>query len=175
MTSIRWPEGFFIEQLEKRHKRSAFHSGVDIVDAWLKKRARQAQNKRLSVTRVLVETPSIIAGYYTLAMGQVNFDELPREISRKLPDTLLPIITLAWLGVDEQYQGRGLGKRLLAQALSDCHATGQRMPFVAVLLDCATPKAKAFYQRYDFEELPGHPMKLILPWKLLDDMMKSRI
>ena len=61
---------------------------------------------------------------YTLAMGQVNFDELPREMARKLPGTLLPIITLAWLGVDEQYQGRGLGKRLLAQALSDCHATG---------------------------------------------------
>jgi hypothetical protein len=46
------------------------------------------------------------------------------------------------------------------------------MPFVAVLLDCATQNAKAFYQRYDFEELPGHPMALMLPWKLLDAMMR---
>ncbi len=174
MTSVRWPEGFSIERLEKCHKRTAFHSGVDVVDEWLKKRARQAQNKRMSVTRVLLEEPGVIAGFYTLAMGQVNFDELPREMARKLPGTLLPIVTLAWLGVDEQYQGRGFGKRLLAQALSDCHATGRLMPFVAVLLDCATPRARTFYQRYDFEELPGHPMTLILPWKLLDGMMKSR-
>lgn len=171
MTLVRWPEGFFIEQLDKHHKRSEFRSGVTDVDDWLKKRARQAQDKRLSVTRVLVEAPGTIAGYYSLAMGQVSFDELPHSMARKLPSTLLPIITLAWLGLAMPYQGRGLGKRLLAQALSDCHSTGQMMPFVAVLLDCATEHAKAFYQRFDFQELPGHPMTLMLPWKLLDAMM----
>lgn len=171
MTAVCWPDGFFIEQLEKRHKRSKFFSGVDSVDNWLKKRARQAQDKRLSVTRVLLHAPSTIAGFYTLAMGQVSFDELPHEMARKLPGTLLPIVTLAWLGLAESYQERGLGKRLLAQALSDCHRTGQLMPFVAVLLDCATKEAKSFYQHYDFQELPGHPMTLMLPWMLLDAMI----
>jgi ribosomal protein S18 acetylase RimI-like enzyme len=168
---IRWPDGFSIEQLEKRHKRADFHSGVDVVDGWLKKRARQAQKKRLSTTRVLLKEPDTIAGYYTLAMGQVNFDKLPHEMARKLPGTLLPIVTLAWLGVDKHYQGQWFGERLLSKALADCHHTGQFMPFVAVLLDCVTVNAKTFYQRYDFEELPGHPMVLILPWKLLDRMM----
>jgi GNAT superfamily N-acetyltransferase len=73
--------------------------------------------------------------------------------------------------VDKRYQGQGFGERLLAQALSDCRHTGQMMPFVAVLLDCVSLSAKTFYKRYDFEELPGHPMKLMLPWKLLDRMM----
>jgi GNAT superfamily N-acetyltransferase len=144
---------------------------VDLVDEWLKKRARQVQEKQLSVTRVLLREPNIIAGYYTLAMGQVNFDELPYEMVRKLPRTLLPTITLAWLGVDKHYQGKGFGERILAQALADCYHTGQIMPFVAVLLACATLSARTFYQRYDFEELPGHPMKLMLPWKLLNRMM----
>lgn len=115
-----------------------------------------------------------IVGYYTLAMGQVNFDELPHEMFRKLPGTLLPIVTLAWLGVDKNYQGKGFGERLLAQALADCRHTGQLMPFIAVLLDCATVRARSFYQKYDFQELPGHPMKLTLPWKLLDSMMDSQ-
>ncbi len=173
MKPIQWPNGFFIEQLQKNHNRTAFHSGVDMVDEWLKKRAHQAQKKRLSITRVLLKEPDTIAGYYTLAMGQVNFDELPREMVRKLPGTLLPIVTLAWLGLDKRFQSQGLGKRLLAQALADCHHTGQMMPFVAVLLDCATVYAKTFYQRYDFEELPGHPMTLMLSWKLLDRMMSG--
>lgn len=172
MKSVPWPDGFSIEQLNARHRRSAFISGVDTVDDWLKKRARQAQDKRLSITRVLVHSPDTIAGFYTLAMGHVSFDELPFETARKLPATLLPIITLAWLGLATLYQGKGLGKRLLAQALLDCHRTGQVMPYVAVLLDCATKDVKSFYQRYDFQELPGHPMTLMLPWKLLDSMMR---
>lgn len=172
MTSVLWPDGFCIEQLDARHRRSTFSCGVGAVDDWLKKNARQAQEKRLSVTRVLVHSKDEIAGFYTLAMGQVSFDELPLEMARKLPTTLLPIITLAWLGLAEPFQGKGLGKLLLAQALLDCHRTGQVMPYVAVLLDCATKDAKSFYQRYDFKELPGHPMTLMLPWKLLDSMMR---
>ncbi|MCP4675515.1 MAG: GNAT family N-acetyltransferase [Deltaproteobacteria bacterium] len=175
MTSVRLPEKFYFAALEKSHDRSAFTSGDDGVDRWLKKRARQARKKRLSITRVLLEEPNTIAGYYTLAMGQVNFDDLPHAYARKLPSTLLPIITLAWLGVDERYHGKGLGGRILAQALADCHTTGQAMPFVAVLLDCANPGAKSFYQHYDFEELPGHPMTLMLPWSLLDAMMRRGV
>jgi GNAT superfamily N-acetyltransferase len=171
---VRWPDGFCIEQLNKRHKRAAFCSGVDMVDAWLKERARQAQEKQLSVTRVLLKEPGTIAGFYTLAMGQVNFDELPHEMVRKLPRTLLPVVTLAWLAVDKHYQKRGFGERLLAQALADCYQTGQMMPFMAVLLDCANLNAKTFYQHYDFEELPGHPMKLMLPWKRLKRMMEKQ-
>lgn len=173
MNPIQWPDGFCIEQLEKQHNRSAFNSGVDVVDQWLKKHARQAQNKRMLITRVLLKKPDIVAGYYTLAMGQVNFDELPREMVGRLPGTLLPIVTLAWLGLDKWFQGQGLGERLLAQALTDCYHTGQMMPFVAVMLDCATASAKAFYQHYNFEELPGHPMTLMLSWTLLETMMND--
>ncbi len=160
-------------RLHKRlHKRSDFFSGVDAVDQWLKTGARQSQEKRLSVTRVLVKTPDCIAGFYTLAMGEVSFDELPHEMARRLSATLLPIVTLAWLGLAKPYQGQGLGGRLPAQALSDCHSTGLMMPYVAVCLDCASRNAKTFYQLYDFQELPGHPMTLMLPWNLLEAMMK---
>ncbi len=165
---VVFPEGFSIAQLQKSHNRSAFNSGEHEVDEWLKSHARQAQSKHLSVTRVLLDTSDKIAGYYTLAMGQVHFDELPHELSRKMPSTMMPIITLAWLGIDKAYQKQGLGEKLLAQALKDCHDTGLRIPFIAVILDCLNKTAKSFYQKYDFSELPGHPMKLMLPWNLLD-------
>jgi GNAT superfamily N-acetyltransferase len=171
LNEIRWPTGFAIEQLDRRHRRSSFDSGVSQVDQWLEQKARQSQTKRLSVTRHLVGQDRTVAGFYTLALGQLSFDELPHEVARKLPSTLVPILTLAWLGLDRRYQGRGLGGRLLAQALSDCHRTGQIMPFMAVLIDCVDAEAKSFYEHYGFRELPGYPMKLMLPWKLLDAMM----
>jgi ribosomal protein S18 acetylase RimI-like enzyme len=173
MRQISWPDNFYIEQLNKNHEKKSFQSGIASVDEWLKKNSLQSQKKRLSITRVLIEGKKNIAGYYTLAIGQVNFDLLPLEITKKLPAALLPVITLAWLGLDQKFKNKGLGKRLLAQALADCYNTGQIIPFVAVLLDCATIEAKSFYQHFDFEELPGHKMKLMLPWKLLNQMMNE--
>ncbi len=169
---IIFPPGFTVEQLTKSHPRNKFSSGEGAVDDWLKHKARQAQDKRLSVTRVLLSDTSKFVGYYTLAMGQISFDELPPNQLKKLPHTLLPAITLAWLGIDNEYQGQGLGERLLAQALADCHTTGQLLPYIAVILDCINNSAKEFYLRYDFQEVPGYPLKLFLPWQTLTKMMQ---
>lgn len=64
-------------------------------------------------------------------------------------------------------------RNLLAQALRDCHDAGQTFAFVAVLLDCIDDKAKAFYQRFDFAELPGHPYRLFLTAAQLEAMMSG--
>ncbi len=103
-----------------------------------------------------------IAGYYTLATGQVDFSDLPAEVARQLPRRLLPVAVLAWLGVSSAQQGQGLGGLLLAQALRDCWEAGKTFAFIAVVLDCASDAAKAFYQQWGFHELPGHPYRLFV-------------
>jgi len=127
----------------------------------------------LSVTKVLLDEADAIAGYYSLASGQVDFGDLPAEMTKRLPRRMLPIAVLAWLGVSSDHQGRGLGRMLLAQALRDCHEAGQTFPFVAVILDCISDAAKAFYQQWDFAELPGHPYRLFLAAKNLAAMVAN--
>jgi len=41
-----------------------------------------------------------------------------------------------------------------------------------VILDCVDDAAKAFYQRHDFRELPGHPYRLFLSAQQLEAMME---
>lgn len=171
MTGVRFPEGFRLERLHRDHPRKQFRSGEERVDDWLATRALQNQDKRLSVTKVLLDEPGAIAGYYTLAMGEVDFGDLPAEIVKRLPRRLLPVAVLAWLGVRAENQGQGFGRLLLAQALRDFHEAGKTFAFVAVLLDCINEAARAFYKHYDFEELPGHPYRLFLSAKCLDAMM----
>jgi GNAT superfamily N-acetyltransferase len=125
------------------------------------------------VTRVLVDEQDGIAGFYTLATGQVDFGDLPPELVKKLPRRALPVAVLAWLGVDQRHHRKGLGTRLLAQALADCHAAGQTFAFVAIVLDCVDDAAKAFYQRWDFREMPGRPMRLFLPFSSLSKLMSA--
>jgi GNAT superfamily N-acetyltransferase len=163
-----------LERLAKRQRRKAFSSGQSRVDDWLAHRALQHQNKHLSATKVLLDSGGDIAGYYTLATGQVAFDELPADVAKKLPHRMLPVAVLTWLGaaVGRQGQGQGLGSRLLAQALADCHAAGQSFPFIAVILDCVDKQSKRFYQQFDFAEMPGHPWRMFLSAAKLNAMMQ---
>ena len=107
------------------------------------------------------------------ATGQVDFGELPAHLTKRLSRRVLPVAVLAWLGVDRGHQGRGLGCLLLAQALRDCWDAGKTFAFVAVILDCLTDAAKAFYRHWDFEELPGRPCRLFLSAKRLAAMMEE--
>ncbi|MGL4462191.1 MAG: GNAT family N-acetyltransferase [Planctomycetia bacterium] len=174
MSGVAFPADFSLESLQRRHPRSAFDCGQSDVNDWLRTKAFQNQEKRLSATKVLLDREGDVAGYYTLATGQVDFGDLPSELARKLPRRALPVAILAWLGVCKARQGRKLGDLLLAQALRDCHEAGRTFAFVAVILDCIDDKAKAFYQRWDFAELPGSPFRLFLSSRTLSAMMTPR-
>jgi GNAT superfamily N-acetyltransferase len=170
---VSLPEGFRFERLGPAQPRSRFRCGEELVDDWLSTEALQHQRKHLSVTRVLLSPTADIAGFYTLATGQVDFGALPSHIAEGLPRRALPVAILAWLGVSTPYQRQGLGRRLVAQALRDSYEAGQVFAFVAVLIDCLNDAAKAFYRQWDFEEVPGHPYRLFLSSKRLELMMKA--
>jgi GNAT superfamily N-acetyltransferase len=174
LNGVSFPEGFHLERLRGEHPRRRFHCGELAVDDWLTTKALQHQKKRLSVTKVLIDQPGTIAGFYTLATGQVDFGDLPADVARHLPRRALPVAVLAWLGVDGQHRGKGLGELLLAQALRDCWEAGATFPFIAVILDCINESTKAFYRRWDFAELPGHPFRLFLSAKHLEVMIEGK-
>jgi GNAT superfamily N-acetyltransferase len=81
------------------------------------------------------------------------------------------VATIAGFGVDQRFQGRGLGKRLLAAALRACYDASQTFAFVAVILDCVDQAAKRFYQRFDLRELLGYPLRLFVSAKTLESNM----
>jgi GNAT superfamily N-acetyltransferase len=173
VSGVQLPEGYRIETLCRAHPRKQFRCGQEQVDDWLTTKALQNQEKHLSITKVLLDEAGAIAGYYTLATGQVDFSDLPGEVTKRLPRRMLPVAILAWLGVGADRQGQGLGQRLLAQALRDCYEAGKTFAFVAVILDCINDAAKAFYRRYDFQELPGLPYRLFLSAGQLEAMMEE--
>lgn len=174
MKAILLPDGFHLERLRREHPRNRFSCGEPAVDRWLSAHALQQQSKHLSVTNVLLDDLGAIAGYYTLASGQVDFNDLPAEVTNRLPRRDLPVAVLAWLGVDVKFQSRGLGERLLAAGLRDCWTAGNTFPFVAVILDCIHDRAKDFYVKWGFAELPGHPLRLFLGAHHLQQLIQAQ-
>jgi GNAT superfamily N-acetyltransferase len=174
VTGVALPLGFSLEPPQRSHPRRRFDCGQSEVNDWLHTKALQHQDKRLSATKVLIDQDRAVAGFYTLATGQVDFGDLPSDLAKKLPRRALPVAILAWLGVSVTLQGHRLGNLLLAQALRDCYEAGQTFAFVAVILDCVDDRARAFYQRWDFAQLPGNPYRLFLSSQTLTAMMASR-
>jgi GNAT superfamily N-acetyltransferase len=172
VSAAGFPDGFALARLERSHPWRQFRCGETAVEDWLATKALQHQDKHLSVTKVLLDTDGRIAGYYTLATAQVDFGELPADERKHLTRRALAVPVLAWLGVAMTYQGQGLGQRLLGQALRDCHDAGKTFAVIAVILDCLNDRAKTFYRRFDFEELPGHPYRLFLSAQRLEAMMR---
>lgn len=173
MNDVEFPDGLYLVRLRREHPRKNFRCGEVRVDDWLATKALQHQEKHLSATKVLLDGAGGIAGFFTLATGQVDFSDLPAEITKRLPRRTLPVAVLAWLGVSTDHQGQGLGGLLLAQALCDCYDASRTFAFVAVILDCVAAAAKAFYQKWDFVELPGNPYRLFLSARELEAMMAT--
>ncbi len=98
MSGVSFPAGFRLERLERAYPRRTFDCGQSDVNDWLRDKALQHQSKRLSATKVLLDNQNEIAGFYTLATGQVDFGDLPSDLVRKLPKRALPVAIVAWLG-----------------------------------------------------------------------------
>ena len=173
MNCVGYPEGWRIDLLSKTHNRKAFRSGQEAVDAWLKRSALHSQKKHISSTKMLLDDKDQVVGYYTLAASQVDFSDLPSDVAKSLPQRKLPVAVVAWLGVDERFQRQGIGRRLLATAPLDCYQASETFAFIAVILDCVDEAAKAFCERFDFSALPGDPMRLYLPFKLLQKIARG--
>jgi predicted N-acetyltransferase YhbS len=83
------------------------------------------------------------------------------RLARGAPDRI-PAILLAKLALDSSVQGRGLGSELLVVALGVIVSAAKRAGGRIVLVDAASDDAREFYERHDFERLPGHTHRLIM-------------
>ena len=151
-----------IEALTKNHDRRSFTCGVDALDVYLKRFARQHAEVNISRTYVAV-SGSTVQGFYSLAMSGIRRENLPEKYSNRFPNFPLPVARLARLAVALDRQRKGLGELLLADALQRCLHISEAIGMLGVIVDAKDERACAGYLRYEFERLPDAPLTLWLP------------
>ncbi len=149
-----------IRPLTSNDDRNTFDCGNGSLNDWLRRTARQHQEKDLSRTYVAIwaSDPKRIAGYYALSATLVQTEgmqgqKLPREVSAVL---------LGRLAVDEKDKGQGLGEYLLMHALEAALKTADIIGVRCVVVDAIDDSAVRFYQKYGFVPLTTQPMRLVL-------------
>lgn len=165
------------EPLGKQHKplRDSFSCGEEELEKYLKTRARKEMDHRIAVVYVLLDAVAgRIAGYYTISSLSVELPEDMRKGLAKYPE--YPATLIGRLAVDLGYQGQGLGKRLLLDALARALAGSRVVASYGVVTDAKSEQAQAFYSRYGFGPLPSprHARRLFLPMGTVERLFFER-
>ena len=151
-----------IEPLSAEHDRRAFSCGVDALDQYLRRFARQ--HAAANVSRTYVAAKGVdIEGFYSLTMSAIRKSNLPAKYVGRFPNFPLPVARLARLAVAVRHQRRGLGELLLADALQRCLSLSTEIGMIGVIVDAKDEQACAWYERFEFERLPDSPLTLWLP------------
>ncbi|MBQ9058961.1 MAG: GNAT family N-acetyltransferase [Atopobiaceae bacterium] len=145
------------------------NTSSEIVDLWAKHYAHKARAQGSAivyVSRPMAENPSdMAAGFYTLSAHSIVRDTLPGGwLKRNVPPSI-PALLLGMLGVDELYQGRGLGSSLLKDAIQRSLGVAETVGAKALLVDPLDQQARAFYVHFGFSPIPN-TARLYIPLRL---------
>jgi GNAT superfamily N-acetyltransferase len=142
------------------HDVSEFSCGDADLDDWLRRHAHTARGQGTR-TYVVVDDAGVVVGYFAIAPHLLARNDASVRLARGAPDRI-PAILLAKLALDSSVQGRGLGSELLVVALGVIVAAAKRAGGRIVLVDATSDDAREFYERHDFERLPGHTHRLFM-------------
>ena len=159
-----------IQPLTGRHDRSQFQSGSDPLDLWFRQTAQQHQKRGISKTFVAVDDaaePTRILGFYALTACEVVTQELPKELSKRLPG-MIPGIRLGRLAVAQESQGQGLGELLLMDAIRRSRLVLDHVGVQALFVDAKDARAAALYQKCAFRSFPDNALRLVMVLTRLD-------
>ena len=157
-----------IEALTSFHDRRNFSCGVEALDAYLRRFARQHAEANVSRSYVAA-AGAAIHGFYSLAMSAIRKENLPVKQLSRFPNFPLPVaLALARLAVDTRHQRQGLGELLLADALQRCLRLSEEIGMIGVVVDAKDEKTRGWYERYEFERLPDSALILRLPTAAID-------
>ncbi len=146
--------------LTATHNLEPFECGVPVLNEWLKKRALRNESAGASRSYVVCVDDTVV-GYYCLAAGAVTREAAPARLRRNMPEPI-PVIVLGRLAIDARYQGQGLGRSLLRDAVVRVLQAAGIAGIKAILVHAISEEAKNFYLAKGFIESPIAPMTLCL-------------
>jgi len=124
----------------------------------------------MAASRTYVVCPTgsnMIAGYFSLSMGQILGQDVTGAMRRNMPRQI-PAVTLGRLAINRRWQGRGLGAALLADAVRRALRASSEVVARLVIVHAISPTAEAFYLHHGFTRLPVEAPTLAL------DLLKLR-
>ena len=157
-----------IEKLRREHELDKFDCGQPDLNNWLIKYALRNQGASAAQTYVgLVD--GVVVGYHSLAVGQIEYAEAPERLQKGLARHPVPVMLLARLAVHKDWQGKGIGRALLRDAVLRTLQAADIAGIRALAVHAKDDNARRYYEQFDFLPSPSDPLHLFV---LLKDLRK---
>ena len=161
------------QALDGSHRLDSFDCGKPGLNDWLARHAMQAQAGGSAKTFVVADGDRL-AGYFSLAVGQVDALDAPLRVRKGMGSYPIPVVLLARLAVALQDQGRGVGAGMLQEAIRRTLLIAEQAAVRALLTHPIDEAAARFYERFGFEPSPVREQQLLLLLKDARRLLPSR-
>ncbi|MBF0236055.1 MAG: GNAT family N-acetyltransferase, partial [Desulfamplus sp.] len=148
--------------LTREHSLDRFDCGNSVLNEWLGKYAWINNKANAAKTFVICERKDNVVGYYSVAMGSIDYEEATPRIKKGLARHPIPVVLLARLAVDKRYQKMKMGSFLIKDALIRIVTVSEHIGARAVLVNAKDENAKCFYEKHQFKPFPSDSLKLML-------------
>jgi len=150
-----------VEKLRRDHAVENFDCGREELNRYLVRYAWQNQQAGAAQTYVGI-VGEVIVGYHTLAVGSVTLEVAPERLTKGLAKHPVPVMLLARLAIDHRWQGKGVGKGLLRDAMQRTLRAAEIAGIRALAVHAKDEEARRFYEHFDFVPSPTDPMHLFV-------------
>ena len=155
-----------IRKLAATDHTDAFDCGQSALNQFLQRHALINQKAHSEQTYVCCLDDAVV-GFYSLTVGSVAPSTAPTRVMKGLARHPAPVMLLARLAVDVQYQSQGLGQALLKDALLRTAQAADIAGIRCLLVHAKDDAARRWYAGWEFESSPSDPYHLFL---LLKDL-----
>ena len=169
MTESSNPSSQFITTpLASNHDRAAFTCGKPSLDNYLRDRAVPDAKGLSTITFVLADEDNeqTIQGYYSLSSTSVEFGVVPSSVAKKLRISKHRVMSATLIGrlaVSATMQGRGVGEKLLFDALKRAYVAAQQVGSALIVVHALDEEAERFYKKYGFVAFDDVKQGLFMP------------
>jgi GNAT superfamily N-acetyltransferase len=156
-----------------RHDRGSFTCGVTKADNFLKLSANKLSKAGHLRIRVATADGVSILGFHALNAASIDCSELPAKFARDSPSShVIPAALIAMIAVAKSHQGKGIGRLLLADALTRAALASEYLGMSITILDIlddgdeqAIEARHRLYSSFGFRSFQASRLKMWVPTK----------
>ncbi|MCY4565571.1 MAG: GNAT family N-acetyltransferase [Gammaproteobacteria bacterium] len=152
--------------LAPEHDLKAFDCGVPMMSDWLHFHARRTQANG-SMKTFVVTGDARVVGYFNLTVGQIDTREAPQRV-RAGVGRFLPVVNTDRMAVCREYQGHGICKGMLKDAIRRSLLISEQAGLLA-MVGYSKSDSRNFWVRFGYIPSPIQEDQVLL---LLKDAKK---
>lgn len=163
-----WTE---IVSLEEHHEVDLFCCGLESIDAWFREKAYA--NRHHVTTNLCTRPPELkIMAFFSLKTVIVSTEGMNSAQRAGTQNGQATGILLCFMGVDQEFQGNGAGKRLVIEAMTNAVQAHNLSPVNLFVVDAENEKLIPFYQKMGLKLIPG-TSRLVAPMKTIKKFVEA--